>query len=79
MAAPPFQGSAQLLEYLTGLEARVSILEEPASPKPVYACLQANLPTAADFINCVVYVTDLKRLAHSDGTNWKRADTGANL
>lgn len=68
-----------LAQYLTDLEGRVTELEAPNGPKPAFACAQADLPAAASFINCVVYVTDLKRLAHSDGTNWKRADTGANL
>jgi len=70
---------ATLGAYLQELEDRVAELEDPKSPKAPYACVQADLPSPATYINAVVYVTDVKRLAHSDGTNWKRADTGANL
>lgn len=65
--------------YLQELEDRVAALEDLKSPAAPYACEQADLPDPATYINAVVYVTDVKRLAHSDGTNWKRADTGANL
>ena len=70
---------AQVAAYLQELEDRVSSLEDLKSPRAPYACAQASLPSPSAYINAVVYVTDVKRLAHSDGTNWKRADTGANL
>lgn len=70
---------AQVAAYLQELEDRVAGLEDLKSPRAPYACAQADLPSPATYINAVVYVTDVKRLAHSDGTNWKRADTGANL
>lgn len=59
------------------LETEFDGLRSPGSPVPVYACLEADLPAAADYKNCVVLVTDLNILAHSDGADWIRSDTGA--
>lgn len=66
-----------LADCLQGLEDRLALLEGPMSPSLAYACLKAALPPAADFINCVAYVTDTKILVASDGTVWRRQDTGA--
>jgi hypothetical protein len=63
--------------YLAQLELRLAALEEARSPLPAFACSQANLPSAAQYINCVVRVTDLNILAASDGATWRRQDTGA--
>ena len=63
--------------YLEELEARVAALENPGSPTLVYACTTANMPTASANINRILYNTTLNILAHSDGTNWRRQDTGA--
>jgi hypothetical protein len=63
--------------YLDELEGRVLELESPNSPRPAYPCLKADLPAAASYINCVAYVTDTKILVASDGTVWRRQDTGA--
>jgi hypothetical protein len=38
---------------------------------------QARLPPAASYPLCVALVSDLNRLAHSDGVHWIREDTGA--
>lgn len=59
------------------VETYLNALEQPRKPVRVYACLQADLPPAADWSNCVLRVTDLNVLAFSDGSDWIRADTGA--
>ena len=68
---------AQVAAYLEELEGRVAGLEDPKSPLAPYACAAASLPSAATFINCVAYVTDTKIMVASDGTVWRRQDTGA--
>lgn len=67
----------EVAQYLTDLEARVDEAENPGSPRKVFACTTANMPPAADFYQCVLLNTTLNILAHSDGTNWRRQDTGA--
>lgn len=52
-------------------------LQIPGKPGLVYGCDQAALPPPARFQNCVVLVTNLNILAHSDGSHWIRQDTGA--
>lgn len=39
----------------------------------------ADLPPAADWRAGLVYVTSIVMVAVSDGTNWRRLDTGATL
>lgn len=65
--------------YLQSLEDRISELENPGSPRPVFACTTANQPDALTYIGCVIRNTTLNILAHSDGTNWRREDTGATI
>lgn len=72
---PPEQSVLQ--QWMEDVELRLDRLEKPGSPKPVYACASTALPSAASYINCVLRVTDLNILAASDGTNWRRQDTGA--
>lgn len=66
-----------LADYLQGLEDRLWLAEQPQQPRAAYACLKAQLPAAAAFLNCVAYVTDTAILVASDGTVWRRQDTGA--
>jgi hypothetical protein len=65
-----------LRRYLDGLEGRISRLEEPQEPGPVYACTKAHLPAAGKFINAVARVTDTNILVASDGANWISQKTG---
>jgi hypothetical protein len=55
----------------------ITALETPGEPKPVFAVVQAKLPPAATYPQCVALVSDLNILAHSDGVHWIRQDTGA--
>lgn len=74
MIFPPDQQA-----YIDALEARIAELENPASPRKVFASTTANMPAAAAYYQCVLLNTTLNILAHSDGTNWKREDTGASI
>jgi len=62
---------------LTSIHDAVADLMTPAEPKPVFAVIQAKLPPAADYPQCLSLVSDLNILAHSDGVHWIRQDTGA--
>jgi hypothetical protein len=68
---------ADLRAVLTSIQDAIRALQTPAAPQPVYAIAQAKLPPAASYPNCVTLVSDLNILAHSDGTHWRREDTGA--
>jgi hypothetical protein len=63
--------------YVEDLERRLEALENPGSPTAVYACLEAALPDPTAHRLRVVLVTDLNVLAHSDGSDWIRADDGS--
>lgn len=77
MPAPVGLLPPEVIAYLDDLERRLAELEGPNSPKPLFACLKAALPAAADFPNCFAYVTDTKITVASDGAAWRRQDTGA--
>ena len=49
----------------------------PGGPTALFAVTQAGLPPAASYPQTLVLVTDLNILAHSNGINWIRQDTGA--
>lgn len=67
----------QLAQFLGELEERVGELENPGSPVLVPAYTTAGMPDPTLWINRVIRNTTLNILAHSDGTNWRREDTGA--
>lgn len=68
---------AALRTLLADLTEAVRNWRAPGAPGPVFACAAATLPAAAAWPCCLVLVTDLNILAHSDGSNWIRQDTGA--
>lgn len=45
----------------------------PSKPVRLVSYLQADLPNAADWTGCIVYVSDIKKIAASDGTTWLNA------
>lgn len=79
MAVIPAGVAPDLADYLRDLEQRLAELENPGSPQKVFACVTADMPSPADFYQCVLLNTTLNILAHSDGANWKREDTGASI
>jgi hypothetical protein len=60
-----------------------TILDAVRGPRDAPLGLQdyasSSLPAAADWVNCAIWVSDIKRIAVSDGTHWIRQDTGASL
>ncbi|WP_309091102.1 hypothetical protein [Phenylobacterium sp.] len=62
---------------LKGFHDAISALQAPGAPTPLFATSQAGLPPASAYPRCLALVTDLNILAHSDGANWIRQDTGA--
>lgn len=70
---------ASLEELRIELERAFDAFDAPKEPRPVYACTTANMPPAADYQNCVLLNTTLNILAHSDGSDWIRQDTGATI
>jgi hypothetical protein len=61
---------AEIIETLNGLST-------PRRPVRLFACGSADLPPAEDHPRCLVLISDLNILAHSDGADWIRQDTGA--
>ncbi len=62
---------------LTSMQDAIRTLQTPGAPQPVFAVAQAGLPPAASYAHCILLISDLNILAHSDGTHWRREDTGA--
>jgi hypothetical protein len=67
----------QLRALLSELREAITELQEPTQPQPVYACATTDMPPAASFASRVLWNTTLNILAVSDGTDWRRQDTGA--
>jgi hypothetical protein len=62
---------------LMSMQDAIRALQTPGAPQPVFAAAEAGLPPAASYPQSLVLVSDLNILAHSDGTHWRREDTGA--
>jgi hypothetical protein len=78
MLIPPPPGAPESLRaVLKSFYEALLGLSAPAEPRAVFAVAQAGLPPAASYPQCVVLVSDLNILAHSDGAHWIRQDTGA--
>lgn len=63
--------------WALGINGALQLLTVPQGPTPLWACLEANLPPAADNLYAAVWVSDLVMAAVSDGTDWRRLDNGA--
>lgn len=66
-----------LAPLLSEMRDAIQELLNPTFPHPVFAIASTSLPPAADYPSCVVRATDLNILVVSDGTTWRRQDTGA--
>lgn len=79
MPAPVAGVTPELRNYLTGLESQLGRISTPVGFLPAYVTTSAQLTAAnaAENATCWAIVSDLKTLAWSDGTHWKRMDTGA--
>ena len=67
----------EIRAVLKSHEDAIRALQYPQAPMPAYPVESTALPPAASYENCIVVVTDLNILAHSDGSDWIRSDTGA--
>ena len=77
---PAPQGlTLELAGILTELRSAVMALQVPQAPTALYRTTTAKLPPASNWTGCLVDVSDLNTLAKSDGTNWRRVDTGVIL
>ena len=61
-----------LAEVLEGLREFAA----PRSPTALFACTASGLPPAGAWPQCLLLVSDLNILAHSDGVRWIRQYTG---
>ena len=52
-------------------------LQSPTGPVRLWPVASADLPPAADWPNCICYVTDKSCAAVSTGASWVRADGSA--
>lgn len=78
MAEPvPLNAPAEIRAWMNDVANRLRMIEQPQRPQLAFPCAQADLPPAARYAFCVVLITDLNILGYSDGTDWRRADTGA--
>lgn len=69
---------AALAPLLTSMRDAIMELLAPTQPRLAFRSTVAGLPRpASDWEGCVADVTDLATLAKSDGTDWRRIDTGA--
>ena len=53
------------------------VSRSPRSPVRLWSVTQAELPAAADYPGCIVFVSDLNKLGLSNGTTWTDATGGA--
>jgi hypothetical protein len=49
----------------------------PKAPVRLWSVTQANLPPAAQWPGCIVYVSDKAKVGLSNGTTWTQTDGGA--
>lgn len=69
-------------EGLTALlsELRAALVELqglPQQPTALASVEEADLPPAADWTGAIIYVSDLEKVALSNGTTWTQTDGGA--
>lgn len=84
---PSLSNFRSVTQYLAHLSAAIwQVFREHAqaintasvdAPFPLFSATVTTLPAAADYTGCIIYVSDgtsNKRLAVSDGTNWRFPD-----
>ena len=70
--------TAKTLESLcVQLEREFDRLNDPKQPTKLWSVVEADLPPAADWVDHLVWITDLAVCAVSDGTDWIGLDTGS--
>lgn len=56
-----------------------SAITNPQKPRPMPEYVSTLLPDPVRYRSCDIYVSDLTMTAFSDGTHWRRSDTGVAL
>lgn len=66
--------------FMERLQFALDRLERPKAPVklPEFAN-SAALPSASDYRACSVFKKDIDMICVSDGTDWRRVDTGATV
>lgn len=64
------QWAARLVHDLEQAYVKAS----PTAPQRLAPFVSTDLPSASDWISCVIAVTDLGCIAYSNGSSWVRAD-----
>jgi hypothetical protein len=71
MNIPPVgPGAGPLGELLNAMRNAVLEIAQPTYPHPVFTALEADLPDAAAYTNCPVWVSDLAVMKISNGASW---------
>lgn len=73
-----YSGAEPIENRFSRIEAQYQTKEVPYGPIPTFAV--ADLPSASDWIRCLIYVSDElggATVAFSDGTNWRRVQDRA--
>lgn len=63
--------------YVSELQDHVGAIETPAKPTLLWSVLEASLPPAANWLGCICFVSDLGKVAVSNGTAWTDTTGGA--
>lgn len=66
-----------LSSILDELQKAVLALQTPGRPTALYQVAEADLPPAADWTGCILYVTDKEKVGLSNGTDWTDPAGGA--
>jgi hypothetical protein len=64
-------------QFAQEVAAAILALQQPLAPMPLCPVVSTAMPMADAYPQTLVLVTDLNILAHSDGSDWIRSDTGA--
>lgn len=67
----------ELLQTLGDIFTDLSEAQVPTKPRRLVPVPEADLPPAADWPGCIVYVSDLGKVGLSDGVTWTDAIGGA--
>lgn len=70
---------AALYIWSFGRDEAIRSLQVPVAPAPLFACATADMPPAARWAHHALKNTTLNIVAVSDGVNWIRQDTGAEI
>jgi hypothetical protein len=76
MLSLPPDAPLSLRPLLSALIETARAARAPGGPVRLHVCLAAQLPAPGDWPGGLLFVSDLRTLAVSDGAAWVRQDTG---